>query len=306
VTDPNPDLVRALRGVVAVLVAPYADDRLDEDALERIAASVDAAGIHSITALGNTAEVYQLTSAERHAHLRATARGTERAVLIAGMTGGRADVVDGVDEARELGYRLAMVHEPSDPFGDSEGLSAYYREIADRSALPLVLYLRTARLGQAALRELVRHPAIVGVKYARAGIAELHALLADGAGADCVWVNGSAEGRAEEFFDLGITGFTSGIANARPDLALAVHRALVERDRDALRDALAAVVPIERLRAVGSSRFNVSVLKEMLRADGIEAGGVRPPHSGLPAREREELLRILASRPAPAAADRSA
>lgn len=296
------DRIRAaLQGVVAVLIAPYDDrGRLDESMLTRLVERLDESGIHAITALGNTAEVFQLTAAERTAHVRAVARATHDAVLVAGVVGGVDDVVEAIDEARDLGYDLAMVHEPSDPFGDSDGVHAYYAAIADRAALPLALYLRTERLSVRALREIVRHPAIAGVKYARPGLADLRAVLELGGDRDCAWVNGSAESRARQFLGLGLTGFTSGIANARPDLALAVHAALVARDPAALETALARVEPVEQLRTIAHGRHNVAVLKELLRLAGADTGRVRPPHAELPATQRAELHAIAATWPPPA------
>ncbi|MBB4140809.1 dihydrodipicolinate synthase family protein [Microbacterium invictum] len=280
--------------MTAVLVTPYREGQLDVGTLADLASRVDRAGIHAITALGNTAEVFQLTRAERSAYIEATADAAQDALLVAGVAGSLAESLADIDVAGSQGYRAAMLHEPVDPFGDSQGLLEFYLQAADRTALPLVLYLRTSRLAGPALRDLVRHPSIAGVKYARPGIDDLTHALADDAGADCVWVNGSAESRAPEFLELGLTGFTSGIANARPDIALGVHRALVSRDRAALDRALALAAPIERLRADGHGKYNVSVLKEMLRAIGLETGPVRPPHSPLPPRERDELHRVLA------------
>jgi 4-hydroxy-tetrahydrodipicolinate synthase len=299
----GPDALQsALKGVVAVLIAPYRDGELDEATTEQLASSVDGAGIHALTALGNTAEVYQLTAAERRAHLRGVARASERAVLIAGMAGAARSVLDEIDVAAAMGYDAAMLHEPSDPFGDSEGLVDFYSFIAARSSLPLVMYVRSQRMSSEALRDIAALPSVVGVKYARPDTHTLSELLAHGAGDLCTWVNGAAESRASKFLGLGLTGFTSGIANVRPDLALAVHRALAASDAQELSRLLLLVEPVEDLRAVGAGKFNVAVLKELLRQEGIDAGGVRPPHSSLSDAARTALLRAAAAWPPRSAA----
>lgn len=290
-------LASRLDGVTAVLVTPYRSDRVDEELASAVAQRVGESPVHAIVALGNTAEVFQLTGEERRAYLAAVARAGSDTLRIAGFTGAAAAVLDEIDMAAQLGYEAAMLHEPADPFGDSEGLLSYYRFIADRSALPLILYLRSERIDFDALRLLARQPSVVGVKYARRDMDLLARVLASDAGDACVWVNGAAEMRAPDFLPLRLTGFTSGIANVRPDLALAVHRALVTNDPASLRAALAFIAPVEQLRAAGNGKFNVAVLKELFRAAGTDVGDVRPPHSPLSAQALEQLHTAVSAWP---------
>lgn len=290
----------ALRGVVAVLVTPYANGVADIDGAEctRIAARLDAAGIHALTALGNTAEVHQLDADEKHAVLRSVAAGRTDAALIAGLSGSSSAVLREAEAARDLGYDAIMLHEPADPFGDGGSLESYYRRIGDHAPLPVIVYLRSTRLSEADLAALVEHPSIVGVKYARPDLSTLASLLRRKIDASCTWVNGTAESSAPAFAGLGISGFTSGIAVARPDAALAVHDAIVNDNLHRLRELMTLIGPVEAIRAEGNSRFNVAVLKEMLRADGVEAGGVRLPHSPLSEQARATLHAALQLWPA--------
>lgn len=292
----------ALTGVIAVLISPYTQDgAVDESATEQIAHRVDAAGVHAITSLGNTAEVHQLTIPEQRAHLRGVAAAREHSMIIAGAAGAAANVLDQIEFAAGLGFDAAMVHEPPDPFGDDGGFAAYYRSIADRTALPIVAYLRSGRVGIDAITAMVQHPSIVGVKYATRDLGPLRTVMQRVPDA-CIWVNGAAEGRAPDFLPLGITGFTSGIANARPDLALAVHAALVSGDETQLGRLVNLLAPIEAVRAESRNKFNVSVLKAMMASIGINVGAVRPPHCELTADASARLARAVKGLP-PAAPD---
>jgi 4-hydroxy-tetrahydrodipicolinate synthase len=286
-----------LNGVTAVLVTPYRESQVDYASAGRIAAQVGSSGVHAVAALGNTAEVFQLTSDEQRTYLRAVAEAEFPALRLAGVAGAAKSVLTEIDRAAQLGYDAAMLHEPGDPFGDSEGLLSYYRYVARRSALPVVLYLRSDRLSVDALCELAFETSVVGVKFARGDIDLLARVCATGARDSCVWVNGAAEMRAPLFLPLGLTGFTSGIANVRPDLSLAVHAALSDRDASALAAALTLIEPVERLRAAGNGKFNVAVLKELFRAAGTDVGDVRPPHSPLPPAVVEALHAAIADWP---------
>lgn len=288
-----------LQGVSAVLITAYREGtaHVDEDTITAIATRTAGAGVPVLTALGNTAEVQQLSVQERLAVLRAVAAVDRPVTRIAGVCGGMSAMLSEIEAARELGYHAAMVHEPADPFGDAAGLTAFYRQLAHTSTLPIVLYLRSTRLSAAHLAELAALPAVVGVKYARPDLHTLATVLAGPAGEQCTWINGLAESSAAAFGALGVTSFTSGIANARPDLALAVHRAVSGGNLTALGDLMRDVEPIEALRAEHGGRYNVATIKELLRWAGIEAGGVRPPHSELDedARARLETVRRTAA-----------
>src|SRR4051794_30754609 len=146
----------ALAGVTCVLVTPFRDrvGAPDAAALERLVRHVDGAGVQAITALGNTAEVFQLSAPERRTVLEAGAAATDRATLITGVTGPLVEAVGLTELAADDGYAAAMLHDPPDPLAGERGLVALLHEFADRSALPTVLYLRTARLGAPALAEV--------------------------------------------------------------------------------------------------------------------------------------------------------
>ncbi|WP_147915601.1 dihydrodipicolinate synthase family protein [Ruania zhangjianzhongii] len=289
-----------LDGVTAVLITAYREGtaQVDEDTVTAIAARAAAAGVPVLTALGNTAEVQQLGPDERLAVLRAVAAVDQPVTRIAGVCGGMPTMLSEIETARELGYHAAMVHEPADPFGDPDSLTSFYRQLAQTSALPTVLYLRSTRLQPTHLAELAALPAVVGVKYARNDLHTLATLLAGPAGEQCTWINGLAESAVASFGALGVTSFTSGIANARPDIALAVHRAVTDGDLGQLRDLVRDFVePVEALRAEHGGRYNVATIKQLLRWQGIEAGGVRPPHAELDedARSRLGVVRSTAT-----------
>src|SRR5699024_7887217 len=114
--------------------------------------------------------------------LRGRAAVDHPVTRIAGVCGGLRTVLAEIETAAGLGYDAAMVHEPADPFGDGDGLTRYYQQLAASAALPLVLYLRSTRLTAEHLAELVALPAVVGVKYARTDLQTLAGLLAGPAG----------------------------------------------------------------------------------------------------------------------------
>ncbi|MBB4664274.1 dihydrodipicolinate synthase family protein [Conexibacter arvalis] len=298
---PRSQLSDQLGGVVAVLPTPFAHDggAVDAAALERLSATLDAAGIHALTALGNTGEVFQLTAEERRAVLAATARGRTNAALVAGIAGAGAEALELTAEAAEIGYDAVMLHDPPDPLAGERGIVRFYGDFAERSPLPVVLYVRTPRLGGDALAELALHPRIAGVKYARHDLHVLATVLErPGLRDACTWTCGLAESMVAPMRALGLVGFTSGVANVRPDLALAVWQASRAGDFDALAAAIAPLLPFEALRTRAGGRHNVAVVKAAMALLGSDVGEVRAPCEPLDEAAAASLATIVRGWPA--------
>jgi 4-hydroxy-tetrahydrodipicolinate synthase len=258
---------------------------------------MDTAGIHVIAALGNTAEVYQLTTSERRLVLATVAAATESARRIAGLCGAREDILRDGDFAVELGYDGVMIHEPVDPLGSKDGAERFYLDLADRLPLPVVLYIRSPRLSTDQLVRVADHPNIAGVKYARHDVPEFVRLISATRSSDTVWVCGAAESVVTTFAPLGIAGFTSGLANVRPDLSLDIWRAASSADWNGLVERVSTILPFELMRTRDAGRFNVSVLKRALAWQGWDVGDVRSPCVDLDAETERELRDLLASWP---------
>jgi 4-hydroxy-tetrahydrodipicolinate synthase len=290
----------ALTGVSAVLVTPFRDGLRDveDGVLAELAASCDRAGIHVVVALGNTAEVYQLTRDEQRRVLSVVAEARTDASLLAGLTGSAGAQLELAEEAAALGYDAAMVHEPLDPLASPDGIRELWLDLAERSALPLVLYVRTNRLRTADLAELVEHPRVVGIKYAVRGGDVAAALAAAPDQQRCVWICGLAESALPTFAALGVHGFSSGLANVRPDLALGISAAARAADAASLERLVGQILPFEELRNADGGRYNVAVVKAACESYGLAAGEVRPPCVGLDAAAARKLLALLESWPA--------
>jgi 4-hydroxy-tetrahydrodipicolinate synthase len=293
----------ALATVAAIPVTPFGPDgEVDWDAHGRLIRRMVAAGARLITPNGNTGEFYALTAAEAR-------RATESAVAACGgsETGPGADVLAGVGHdlpgaieaarhARDHGVRMIMVHQPVGPYVSAAGWLEYHRAIA--GALPdlgVVLYIRDPRIGARHIRLLGDLcPNVVAVKY---GIRDpvLFAAVARDAGLDrFTWLAGLAELTAPACWTAGARGFTSGMVNVAPGLALSMLESLRGGDMAGAMKAWEACRPFEELRAADSSADNVSVVKEALAQLGLCRPDVRPPSHRVPEQVRAQIAQILA------------
>jgi 4-hydroxy-tetrahydrodipicolinate synthase len=290
------ELLERLSGVIAVPVTPFTPRGvgIDAQALEALIGCLDSSGIQAIATLGNTAEVHQLTLNERREVVRLAASARSNAALLAGLAGPLSAQLELAAWAAEHGFDAVMAHEPADPGGCAEGILAFLHRLADESPLPVVPYVRTPRLSDSALGELIAHPKIVAVKYAVPDIDRATVLMTtSGLESQTLWVCGLAESWVPAFAHLGMRGFTSGLANVQPELALAMLAAVQEANWAEVNTLLELVAPFESLRNRDGGRHSVAVLKAALNMRGASEPDVRPPTAPLDAATENALGLIL-------------
>jgi 4-hydroxy-tetrahydrodipicolinate synthase len=295
-----------LATAVAVPVTPlHADGTPDWDTYAKLIGRLVDAGITVITPNGNTGEFYALTQAEARQATQAAAKavpGREPgpgpgAELLVGVGHDIATATEAARHARDHGARMVMIHQPVHPYVSPQGWVDYHVAIA--GAVPdlgVVAYIRDERRTGAHIAELAdRAPNVVGVKYAVRDATKFAAVARD-AGIDrLTWLAGAAELTAPAFWAVGARGFTSGLANVAPDLALAMLDALRAGDFGPAMKVWDTVRRFEELRLADSSADNVSVVKEALAQLGLCRADVRPPSRPLPAGIRQEIAQILAT-----------
>src|SRR5207249_3018746 len=162
-----------LRGILPPITTPfYPDGRVYLKKLEHNVERYSKTPVAGIVVLGSTGEAIMLSDEERREVLR-TAREAcaPHKVLIAG-TGVESaiETLRLTEYAAALGYDVALVRTPHfyRPQMKPASLLAFYRTVADRSPLPVLIYSVPAFTGYDMPAELVielaEHPNIVGIK----------------------------------------------------------------------------------------------------------------------------------------------
>jgi dihydrodipicolinate synthase/N-acetylneuraminate lyase len=162
-----------LHGIFPPITTPfYGDGRVYLKKLQHNVERYSKTPVAGLVVLGSTGEAIMLSDEERREVLR-TAREAcaPHKVLIAG-TGveSAAETLRLTEYAAELGYDVALVRTPHfyRPQMQPANLLAFYRTVADRSPVPLLIYsvpVFTAYDMPAELViELAEHPNILGIK----------------------------------------------------------------------------------------------------------------------------------------------
>jgi 4-hydroxy-tetrahydrodipicolinate synthase len=294
--SPNPNFIASLPGISGILVTPF--DKQDQIAPAQLKPVIDraiGAGVHILTANGNTGEFYGLTTVEAVRMVNAAAELIDgRVPLLAGVGRSIGDAVELAKASREAGAAALMVHQPPDPFVAPRGVVAYVQRIADAGqGLPVVLYLRNDGIGFDAIEQLCRIPGVVGVKWASPTPLRLAEAIRR-ADPGIVWVGGLAETWAPPLCSVGARGFTSGLINVWPEHSMAIHTALAAGDYPKANALIAQMSGFEELRAEEGNGTNVTVVKSALAMMGQDCGHVRPPGAWpLTERQSTELRRLL-------------
>jgi len=162
-----------LHGIFPPLTTPfYPDGRVYFKKLEHNVESYSKTPVAGIVVLGSTGEAIMLSDEERREVLK-TARQAcaPHKVLIAG-TGAESalETLHLTEYAAELGYDVALVRTPF--FYRSQmqppNMLAFYRTVADRSPLPVMIYsvppFTNYDIPTDLVTELSQHPNIIGIK----------------------------------------------------------------------------------------------------------------------------------------------
>jgi 4-hydroxy-tetrahydrodipicolinate synthase len=290
-------LRQVLATAVAVPVVPFhADGRPDWDTYATLTGRLIDGGITVITPNGNTGEFYALSHAEARQAIETAAEASRgRAELLPGVGHDIATAVEAARHAQDHGIRMIMIHQPVHPYLSREGWVDYHAAIA--RAVPdlgVVLYLRNERITGADIAALAgRAPNVVGVKYGVRDAITFAAVARD-AGLDrFTWLAGAAEPAAPAYWACGAHGFTSGVANVSPGIAVTMLDALRKNDFPAAMTVWESVRRFEELRGADANADNVSVVKEAMAQLGLCRADVRPPSRLLPEGIKQEISGIL-------------
>jgi 4-hydroxy-tetrahydrodipicolinate synthase len=194
--------------------------------------------------------------------------------------------------ARTLGVDGVLLMPRIQPYVTSAGVARYWMEILDVVQAPAVVYKRGLP-ERDDLLELMQHDEVIACKYADKDISSFASTAA--LAADVIWTCGLAERYAPFFHQAGTTGFTSGMANFAPEMALEMQEALKAGNHEGSLALRRLCLPFEEIRARHNDAFNVAAVKAAMDLRGLGGGRVRPPLVDLDPSTTTELEETLDS-----------
>jgi 4-hydroxy-2-oxoglutarate aldolase len=185
-----------LEGIFAAATTPFhADGRVSLKKLEQNIGRYSLTGLSGIVMLGSTGEAVMLSDDESREVLRvASGAASSEKVLLAGVA--RESLVETLrlaEFAADQHYDAVLVRTPhyytpqyAGAGTDAKGILTYYRTLADRSPLPVVLYsipkFTHYDLPVEVIAELAQHSNIIGLKDSSGNVKRIADVVAATAG----------------------------------------------------------------------------------------------------------------------------
>ncbi|MER7490057.1 4-hydroxy-tetrahydrodipicolinate synthase [Streptomyces sp. NPDC126497] len=271
----TPSLGRTL----CAMITPFTlSGALDLDGAQRLAGHLVARGCDGLVLSGTTGESPTTTDAEKSSLLEAVreAVGT-RATIVAGVgTPDTAHTAELARAAEEAGADALLVTAPYYSRPPQDAVEAHFLDVAEATALPLVLYDIPARTGvriePETLLRLADHPRITAVKDCSHDFLAAQKVMSR---TGLAYYAGSDE-HSLALYAVGAAGCVSTVANVVPDRVRAVLDAFDAGDTAGAARLQRRTVPlIEAMTANGLP--GTVTAKALLTALGLPAGPVRPP-----------------------------
>lgn len=245
---------------------------------------------------GSNSEAAYLTTEERIRIWQVCAEALKGSGkrLIAG-TGAEStrETIDLTLKAAELGAQATLVLPPYfyKPSLTPEVLIAHYRDVADASPIPILVYNVPAFTGidfaPATLLALAEHPQIVGMKDSSANVVKIASVLAVRPTFQVFAGTGSA---LLPFLSLGAAGGIMALAN----FAAVPLRQLLDAFRAGQMDEARQIqLSLAEINSAVTARFGVSGLKYAMHQCGFYGGLPRRPLQPLPPAACAEIDRML-------------
>ncbi|MEU6215961.1 4-hydroxy-tetrahydrodipicolinate synthase [Streptomyces sp. NPDC047022] len=272
---PAPPFGRAL----CAMVTPFtAEGALDLDGAQRLAERLVEHGCDGLVLSGTTGESPTTSDSEKAALVRAVREAVGgRAAIVAGVgTSDTRHTVELALEAEKAGADGLLVVTPYYSRPPQDAVEAHFKEIADASGLPLMLYDIPGRTGTriepGTMIRLAGHPGIVAVKDCAYDLLGTQKVLAH---TGLAYYTGCDE-QVLAWYAIGGTGYVSTVANVAPRQIRAILDAFdAGATAEAARLQQGAIALIESVMAAGLP--GTVTVKGLLNALGMPAGPVRPP-----------------------------
>ncbi len=280
-------------GSYVAIVTPFANGRIDYDALEKLIELHVESGTAGLVPCGTTGESPTLTHAEHKEIIKFVVERVNGRISVIAGTGSNstAEAIDLTVAAREAGADASLQVAPYYNKPEPEGAYRHFRAIAEASRLPMILYNIPGRTGRAIEIETILRLAddtgeLVAVKAADGSLdnATILCRLTD------LDVLSGDDSLTWPLIAVGAKGVISVVANFVPaDMARFIAAALGGRVEEA-RTLHHKLFPLFRAAFIESNPIPVKTAMGML---GMCSDELRLPLSAMAEGNRDKLAEAL-------------
>jgi 4-hydroxy-2-oxoglutarate aldolase len=286
-----------LNGILPPVTTPFNEGGdIDYGALSSNIARYNEAGLRGYVPLGSNGEAVHLTADERGRVVETVKRAaTSEHTIVAGVNefSTRA-AIEAARAAAGSGADAVLAITPYFYKGSmsQDRLTRHFTEVADHSALPLLIYNVPQNTGvvidSATIAALGAHQNIIGVKDSSGNmgaIAETLRLAPEGF--SVIVGNG---GIVYPSLTMGATGAILGVACAAPRACAELYEAATAGDHARARDLQNRIAPLSQIVTAGLSVPGLKAAMEMI---GLAGTFPRAPLSPVSGSDRDKIAAVI-------------
>jgi len=244
---------------------------------------------------GSNGEVVYLSEDEKVDVVRAVRKNTDKLIIAGAGCESTIQTIRLCKRMAEAGANAVLVINPhyyKKGMQSPAIITNHFRQVADASPIPIVLYNMPANTGidipNSCIIELSSHPNIIGMKDSGGSVAKLAYILNECPGFQCL--AGSASFLAPAMC-LGAVGGVCALANIAPQQILTMM-SMVKRGQ--IKDAMALQRTLVEPNTAVTAGFGIPGLKSALDYLGLNGGYLRSPLMPLSSDKVQKLRKILA------------
>lgn len=291
-------------GIIPPMLTPLlTPNSLDVEGLDRLIEHLIGGGIHGLFLLGTTGEGPGLSHSLRREIITRTCQSVAQRVpvLVCITDTVFEQALEVANEAAKAGAEAVVAAPPYYWTASQSELLCYFRALADRSPLPLLLYNMPARtqtvIQPETIQAAMEHPRIIGLKDSSCSLGFLHQVLqardSSRGGADWPVLVGDEE-TLPYAIHAGAQGGVTGGANVFPRLLVRYYEASVAQNADLLQQIRPLIIRLGALYRVTSDAFaGIRGIKTALSLMGICGDTPTFPFGCVSASQREQVSLLI-------------
>jgi len=271
-----------LQGIFPPITTPFDyEDNIYSAKIQHNVEKWNRTALSGYVVMGSTGESVMLTEAEKYTVWELVSKHAAAEKLLIAGTGVESvrETVSLTNRAAEMGYKAAMVRTPhyyKNLINRGDAQMLYYRSVADRAKIPLIIYNWPQTTGvdipAEAVAALSEHPNIIAIKESSGNLEKVMQMIREVKHGFQVLV-GSAPTLWPSLL-MGACGAILAYANAAPYSTIAIWEAFRTRDEAAGMDWQSR---IGRPSALVTARYGIPGLKYAMDLNGYYGGPPRLP-----------------------------
>lgn len=283
------------KGIYPALLTPFKEDEsIDFDMFEKnLHAQLDA-GVHGVILAGSLGEASTLTSTEKFELLNVAKKiaGDQYPIILNIAEQATREAVDIAKKAEELGADGLMLLPPMRYKADSRETCAYFKTVANSTALPIMIYNNPVDYSISVtldmFEELAQIPNIEAVKESSRDLTNITRMI--NRFGDRFSVLGGVDPISLESLLIGADGLVAGLVDAYPKETMAIYNHVQAGNYEEAVKIYRWFMPLLELDIHPKL---VQYIKLAAASEGIGSEYVRAPRLTLIGEERERVLKVI-------------